>query len=280
MVLNRLIDLNEIRGQLGLIAIIGGGRMGEAIVSGLVQGAFFADESIVVANPSQGRRDYLSERYGLRCYADGSEIKHPNTAILAVKPQKLREVAAGLAAAEDFDPQRVISIAAGVSTATVQGYFPGAAVVRVMPNVALSVSAGMSVVAAAVGVSARETELVRKLFFCMGDALVIEESQIDAATAVSGSGPAYFALLAEELTAAGVAAGLCPEVSERLARQTIIGTGRYLDLMDVRPEELRRSVTSPNGTTQAALEAFSAGGLGALVHEAFQACVRRAKELT
>jgi pyrroline-5-carboxylate reductase len=173
----------------------------------------------------------------------------------------------------------VISIAAGITTDTVRSFFPDAAVIRVMPNTPLMVGAGVSAVCAAEGTARAEAELVRDLFSLMGEAVLIEESQLNAVTALSGSGPAYFALFVEELTAAGVAANLDDDVAALLAQQTLVGTARYLDLTGITPTALRIAVTSPKGTTEAALLDFQAHGFGAIVRSAFNAAMRRAEEL-
>jgi pyrroline-5-carboxylate reductase len=271
--------VDDICERLGKIAIIGGGKMGEAIVAGLVNGALFDPDSLVVANPGEERRDYLSETYGIKCVASGAEIAHPKTAILAVKPQVLRAVCETLVAAPSFDPERLISIAAGITTETLQAYFPEAAVIRVMPNAPLMVGSGMSEVCIAPGTPRGEGELGRELFALMGDAILIEEDLINAATAISGSGPAYFALFVEELAKAGEKIGLDPADAVLLATQTLSGTARYLELTGATPQELRAAVTSPKGTTQAAIESFEAQDFSAVVATAVQACFDRAKEL-
>jgi pyrroline-5-carboxylate reductase len=271
--------VNDIFERLGKLAIIGGGKMGEAIIAGLVNGALFDPDSLVVANPGEEKRARLSETYGIRCVASGSEIIHPKTVVLAVKPQVIREVCETLAATPTFDPARVISIAAGITTETLQTFVPEAAVIRVMPNAPLLVGAGMSEVSVAPGTPRVEGELVREMFSLMGDAVLIDESLMNAATAISGSGPAYFALFTEELAKAGEKIGLDPGDALLLATQTLTGTARYLELTGATPAELRVAVTSPKGTTQAALEAFEAHGLAAVVESAVDACLNRAKEL-
>jgi pyrroline-5-carboxylate reductase len=141
------------------------------------------------------------------------------------------------------------------------------------------VGAGMSVVCVSPDTPRSEGELIRELFSLMGDAVLLDEELINAATAVSGSGPAYFALFAEELAKAGQRAGLTHEDALLLATQTLRGSARYLELTEATPAELRVAVTSPKGTTQAALEEFEAGGLSLLVQRAVEAALRRAKEL-
>lgn len=253
--------------------------MGEAIVAGLVQGALLDPETIEIAEPSKDRCAYLVERYGVACVQDVAHLSSAQTTLLAVKPQIFKEVARRLAASKAFSSTRVISIAAGITTATIAELFPSVQVIRVMPNTPLMSSAGMSVVAVGSNTQISEGELVVELFSLMGEALLLPEDKINAATALSGSGPAYFALFTEELARAGESLGLTKEQSEHMALQTLIGTVRQLQLTEESPEELRVAVTSPGGTTQAALECFASEGLGRVVKQAVEAACKRAEEL-
>ena len=269
----------EVIERLGKIALVGGGKMGEAILAGLVHGALLDPQAIEVAEPSPQLRAHLSETYDVDCVDDAALITHAQTALFAVKPQVFRQVAEHLAAAESFAPERIISIAAGITTETIREYFPEAQIIRVMPNAPLMVSAGMSVVCVGASTSNSEGELVAEMFSLMGEAVLLPEAMINAATAISGSGPAYFALLVEELADAGEKLGLTKEQSEKMALQTLIGTARQLQLTDISPSEPRVAVTSPGGTTQAALESFAAQGFGAVVEQATKAACKRAEEL-
>lgn len=269
----------EVFEKLGKIALVGGGKMGEAILAGLIHGAFLDPRALVIAEPNAERRAYLFKTYGAECVADAAEISQVQTALIAVKPQVFRQVAAHLASAESFAPLRVISIAAGITTKTIAEYFPRAQIVRVMPNAPLMASAGMSVVAVGETTNLSEGELTVELFSLMGEAIMIPEDKINAATAISGSGPAYFALFVEELAKAGEHVGLTKEQAEYMALQTFIGTARQLQLTEESPSELRKAVTSPAGTTQAALEAFAAAGFGNTVEQAVKAACNRAEEL-
>ena len=269
----------EVFARLGKIALVGGGKMGEAILAGLVHGALLDPEAIAVGEPSEERCAHLTETYGVDCVADAAQITNAQTALFAVKPQVFRQVAEHLAAAESFTPGRVISIAAGITTKTITEYFPRASVIRVMPNTPLMVSSGMSVVTVAEGTQPSEGELVVEMFSLMGEALLLSEESLNAATAISGSGPAYFALLVEELARAGESIGLTKEQAELMALQTFTGTARYLQLTGESPGELRKAVTSPGGTTQAALESFAASDFGGIVEQAVKAACRRAGEL-
>jgi pyrroline-5-carboxylate reductase len=271
--------VDEMVARLGKIAIIGGGKMGEAILAGLVNGMMFDPDSVIVAEPGEERRAQLSAAYGITCVARGAQVAHPTTVILAVKPQVFREVCGELAAVPAFKPQRVISIAAGITTATLRSFFAEGAIVRVMPNAPLMVGAGMSAVCVAGDTSRGEGELVRELFSMMGDAVLLDETLINAATALSGSGPAYFALFVEELARAGVQLGLAPDDSALLAAQTLRGAARYLEFAEATPADLRVAVTSPGGTTAAALAEFERKDLSGVVMSAVTAAFARAEEL-
>ena len=271
--------MEDIVARLGRIALIGGGKMGEAIIAGLVNGALFDPTTIVVAEPGEERREFLETTYGIETVEDGGQIKYPDTVILAVKPQTLRDVSGRLSGEVDFNPQRIVSIAAGVTTATLSELFPQAAIIRVMPNAPLMVGAGMSAVAVAEQTARAEGELICDLFSLMGEAVLLDESLLNAATAINGSGPAYFALFVRELTAAAIEVGLPPREAAQLALQTMVGTSRYLELTEQSPQQLMDAVTSPNGTTQAALESFMGNGFDTIVRQAVHAAVRRAEEL-
>ena len=274
-----MTDQNDIFSKLGAIAVIGGGRMGEAIVAGLVQGAMLDPAAVTVADPSPERRAHFSQTYGVACWPSGVQISDPQTCILAVKPHGLREVATELAQAPRFAPERVVSIAAGISTAVLKSIFGSTQVIRVMPNAPLQVGAGISVVALAPGDQIADGKLVQALFSLMGEALLLGESLIDAATALSGSGPAYFALFVEKLADAGRNLGLSADTAAELALQTFIGTARWLQLTGLSPAELRAFVTSPGGTTQAALDCLRDNDLAGVVQKAVNAAHDRAIEL-
>ena len=269
----------EVFEKLGKIVLIGGGKMGEAIVAGLVHGALLDPKALVIAEPFEERCAYLTETYGVDCVLDAALITDAQTALFAIKPQVFKQVAGHLAAAEGFAPEHVISIAAGITTATITEFFPSAQVTRVMPNAPLLASAGMSLVAVAPHTQVSEGELVVELFSLMGEAMLLSEDKINAATAISGSGPAYFALLVEELTRAGQSIGLTQEQSQHMALQTLIGTARQLQLTEEGAAELRMAVTSPGGTTEAALESFYSNGFGSIVEQAVKAALKRAEEL-
>ncbi|MBN2848921.1 MAG: pyrroline-5-carboxylate reductase [Coriobacteriia bacterium] len=261
------------------LAIIGGGRMGEAIAAGLVtSGALVADE-IAVAEPSAERREVFA-RHGIEAMADGHDVVGgAEIVLLAVKPQVIDAVLAHLA--DDLAPgAMVVSIAAGITTARLESLLPdGMSVVRVMPNTPAMVGAGMAVVSGGSAATDDQVERVRALFEAIGEAVVIDERYQDAATAISGSGPAYIALVIDALARAGVQQGLTRDVAQALAVQTVKGTAELLATTGMHPEELVDAVSSPGGTTIAAIGALEAGGVRAAFVDAVDAAVTRAKEL-
>ena len=263
----------------GTLAVIGGGRMGEAIIGGLVGGGVIAPDSITVAEPNAARRDTLAAAFGVRTVAGGAEALPADTVILAVKPQVIDAVAAELSSA--LAGSLVVSIAVGVSCARLEAALPtGTAVVRVMPNTPALVSEGMSVVSPGTEATAEQTELVRTLFAALGEAIVLDERYQDAAAAISGSGPAYFALVVDALSRGGVRAGLPRDIAQALATQTMLGTAKLLAGTGMHPDALIDGVTSPGGTTIAAVEALEARAVRSAFAEAVSAAVARAKELS
>lgn len=261
------------------LAIVGGGRMGEAIAVGLISAGTLGPASIVVAEPLQTRRSELAAAHGLRCIADPTEAVHgSDIVLLAVKPQIMDSVLETIAGS--VGDALVISIAAGTSCARLESHLaPGTAVVRVMPNTPALVHAGMSIVSGGSEATAEQVDLVREMFSSLGKVAVLDERYQDAAAAISGSGPAYIALVVDSLARAGVRHGLPREVAEELALQTVAGTATLIDTTGQHPGQVIDTVASPGGTTIAAIEALEAGGVRAAFASAVSAAVARAKEL-
>jgi pyrroline-5-carboxylate reductase len=261
------------------IAVIGGGRMGEAIVAGLLAAGAVTADSIVVADPS-AERARAFESYGVAVVADAHEaVSGASTVILAVKPQIIDVVTAHLV--QGLDPGAVVvAIAAGITCARRESVLPaGTVVVRVMPNTPALVGEGMSVVSGGTEADAASVQRVRTLFESLVRAIVLEERYQDAATAISGSGPAYVALFIDALARAGVRQGLTRDIAQALALQTLRGTVALIEGTGTHPEAIIDAVSSPGGTTIAAIEALEARGLRRAVFEAVDASVKRAKEL-
>jgi pyrroline-5-carboxylate reductase len=259
------------------IGFIGGGNMAEALISGLI-GAGHAAAMIRVTDINQERLDALQQQYGIvPCPNIASLQAASDVLLLAVKPQQIADV---LKKFGGVGPDKtVISIAAGVSTENISRILgDDVAVVRVMPNTPCLVGEGMSVLYSEAAEEHRER--AEYILASSGQtAWIDEEQQMHAVTAVSGSGPAYFFLLAELMQAAGQSLGLSRELCEKLVGQTALGAGRMLTESGKRAELLRQQVTSPGGTTQAALEAMFEGQLPDIVRTAIAAAAKRSREL-
>ena len=260
------------------IAFIGGGNMAEALIAGLRK-AGHAGEHIRVAEPQQARRDLLASAYQVTATESSSDaIRDADIIVLAVKPQKMKEAVSGVGVY--LKPEAtVISIAAGISISTMREWLGSDThIVRVMPNTPALVGAGMS----ALFSEADESHKLRTeyLLAACGDSVRVErESQLHAVTAISGSGPAYFFLLAEVLQAGAEKLGLSQELAAKLVAQTALGAGKMLAESDRAAAELRHQVTSPGGTTQAALDVMYEEGLPGAVRKGVAAASRRSEEL-
>lgn len=267
--------------RAGSIAFIGGGNMARSLIGGLLARGGDAG-SIAVAEPHAQTRERLAADFAVQVFEHGADaVGGADMLVLAVKPQVMRLVCETLAPALAGRPVLVVSVAAGVRTDQIDAWLGGGrSVVRVMPNTPALVGAGAAGMFANPRVDENQRDTAQALLEATGRAVWIEdEALMDAVTAVSGSGPAYFFLLVEALEAAGVAEGLPAEVARALVVQTCVGAARMLESGEAPAEELRRRVTSPGGTTQAALETFEAGGLRALVRDAVAAATRRGREL-
>jgi pyrroline-5-carboxylate reductase len=252
------------------LLIAGGGKMGEALLAGLIRSGWATADQIAVSEPVAERRDYLAATYPGLYVADGPVAA--DGAIVAVKPGYVPEASAQLA---EVGCGRVLSIAAGVSTATIEAVLPaGTPVVRAMPNTPALVGAGAAAIAGGAAASDDDLAWAESILSAVGIVVRVPEEQIDAVTGLSGSGPAYVFLVAEAMIAAGQSVGLPDDVAERLAIQTIMGAGRMLAESGDSPEQLRINVSSPNGTTVAGLAKLDELG----VRDAFSAAVQRATE--
>ncbi|MHB8439731.1 MAG: pyrroline-5-carboxylate reductase [Acidimicrobiales bacterium] len=256
------------------LVVLGGGRMGEALVRGF--GASGLDlSSVTVVEPVAERRRWLADELGVT--VSEVPVDAHDGAIVAVKPQVAEDALRALARCRT---PRWLSIMAGIPLAKLEAWAgEGVAVVRAMPNTPAVVRAGITAIAAGASASASDLGWARTLLESVGEVIEVEESEIDAVTAVSGSGPAYVFLFTEALAEAGVAEGLEPETARKLARATVVGAARLLDVTGEEPEALRAQVTSPKGTTEVALSVLEAGGLRRLITGAAHAAARRSREL-
>jgi len=261
------------------LAIIGGGRMGEAIAAGLVRSGALPASSIVIAEPDPSKRDRLHADHGVTCVPDGaSALSGTDVAIIAVKPQVIDSVLDSLAAS--VGTALVVSIAGGVTCARIESHLPaGTRVVRVMPNTPALVGQGMSIVSGGSDSVDADMSTVEELFAAVGDVVVLPESLQDACTAISGCGPAYMALFIDALARAGVREGLTREIAERLALQTMAGTVELIRATGQHPEEIIDAVSSPGGSTIAAVTELEDRGVRAAIASAVRAAVVRSREL-
>jgi len=266
------------------IAFIGGGNIGEALMSGLVGNGEQGDKpDIVVFDPSTERVDVLRERYGVIPADNAAEAtSDADIVVIAVKPYIVGPVLDEISSTIDNNDTDtiVVSVAAGVSLVSMESSLAaGVAVVRVMPNTPMLVGKGMSAIAGGRFASAEQVEAVRELFATVGSAVAVAEKDIDAVTAVSGSGPAYLFLVGEAMTDAGVQLGLTRDVAQQLAVATIEGAATMMAQGDLDPVQLRANVTSPGGTTAAATRTLEENGIRAAFFRAMQACADKSQEL-
>ncbi len=262
-------------------AFIGGGHMASALLGGaLADGA--PRERFVVAEPVAAQRERLQREFGVRVVERSAEAAaDADVLVLAVKPQQMGVVAGELAPVIGGRRRLLVSVAAGLRCADLARAFgPLHAIVRAMPNRPALVRAGITALYAGPEVDAAERALAEAILRACGDTVwLTDERQLDAVTAVSGSGPAYFFLVIEALEAAGIDEGLPPEVARRLAIATAHGAGVLARQGPGTPAELRESVTSRGGTTAAALAVLEGGGLRAMFARAIAAATRRSTEL-
>ncbi|ORA09289.1 pyrroline-5-carboxylate reductase [Mycobacterium arosiense ATCC BAA-1401 = DSM 45069] len=283
------------------IAIIGGGSIGEALLSGLLRAGRQVKDLVVVERVPERAR-YLADTYSVLISAVADAVENASFVVVAVKPADVESVMAEIARAagaaeSDTAEQVFVTVAAGITISYFESKLPaGTPVVRAMPNAAALVGAGVTALAKGRFVTAPQLEGVSALFDSVGGVLSVAEGQMDAVTALSGSGPAYFFLLVEALIDAGVAAGLSREVAADLTVQTMAGSAAMLlermDAdrrlgeaegpglrVDATATQLKATITSPGGTTAAALRELERGGLRAAVDAAVQAAKMRSEQL-
>ena len=263
------------------LCFIGGGNMARSLIGGLVAAGGDA-ASVRVAEPVPALRDALRKDFGVQVFDDApAAAKDAQAWVLAVKPQVMRQVCESLGELAQAQRPLVVSIAAGITSGQIARWLGGdAAVVRCMPNTPALLGAGVTGLFATPDVDDEERDFAQRLLASTGKTVWIDDEDLmDAVTAVSGSGPAYVFLLAEALQAAGETEGLAPDAARTLTVQTLLGAARMLDADDTPAAELRRRVTSPNGTTQAAIESFERDGFRDTVARAVHAARTRGAEL-
>lgn len=259
------------------VGVVGAGAMGGAIARGLVESGTLGPERLLVADSDAARLASFAA-LGARTFADGTELlaSDPDVVVLAVKPQVLGSVMEQLA--PQVGGRLVISIAAGVSTSTIEAALPSARVVRVMPNLPVQVRSGATAVAAGARAGEQDVSVACEIFSALGAVAVMREDQLDVAGAVSGCAPAFFSLFVDALTRAGVMAGLPAACAREMVESTMRGCAEQLLTEGVHPREYMERVTSPGGTTAAALREL-AGPLTEGTYAAIDAALARTREL-
>lgn len=258
-----------------MIGFIGGGNMAEAIIKGI-----FAKygRDIMVSEPRDERRTYLERTYNIKTTPDNKEVvNNCKIIILAVKPQNMDSVTAEIS---DLitNEKIVVSIAAGITLSYLSKRLKTKKIIRIMPNAPALIQEGMSVMSMCECVHDKEIGLIKDIFMSIGTLVVLPEKYMDAVTALSGSGPAFFACFVEAMIEGGVKMGLGKDNATELAVQTFLGTARLLDT-GMSPSKLREMVTSPGGTTAAGLKVFEEKGLRDIVIATIEAATNRSKEL-
>jgi len=265
------------------LMVIGGGKMGEALVAGLIRTGWASPGAIVVVEHDQARRDELSGRHDALVVVGtipaATQSIPLDGAVIAVKPADVEAVCRELARA---GVRRVLSIAAGVTIASIESWLDPAAavaVVRAMPNTPALVGAGAAAISPGSKAAPDDVSWARSVLEAVGSVVELPESALDAVTGLSGSGPAYVFLMAEALIDAGVLVGLARPVARELALGTLLGSARLLAETGEEPSALRAAVTSPGGTTAAGLRALEAAGVRNAMLEAVAAATERSRQL-
>jgi pyrroline-5-carboxylate reductase len=262
------------------VAIIGAGRLGESLLRGLLSSDWRTPDEIVVTGRRPERLTELRERYAVAATSDNAAaVEGAGLVVVSVKPQDMTAVLAEISHALSSD-QTVLSVAAGVRTASIEAHLPpGSRVVRAMPNAPALVHEGIAGLCGGAHARNEDLDLATEALGHVGAVVRVAEEDMDAVTALSGSGPAYFALLAEAMIEAGLLLGLSRDVSTRLVVQTMFGSAMLLRDEGMHPVELREAVTSPGGTTTRAIRELERSGVRAAFLNAINAATERSREL-
>src|SRR5262245_1894166 len=262
------------------VAILGAGKIGESLLSGLLSDGWRTADEIVVTGRREERVQELNERYGVHGTTSNAEaVASAALVVIAVKPQDFEGLLGEVGGLLGPD-QTVLSVAAAIPTSTIENRLaPGVPVVRAMPNTASTVHEGIAGICAGAHADDEHLTIAEEALSHLGPVVRVPERYMDAVTAVSGSGPAYFALLAEAMIEAGILLGLSREVSTQLVVQTMLGTAKLLRDEHMHPVELREMVTSPGGTTIRAIRELERAGVRAAFLNAIQAAMERSREL-
>lgn len=267
----------------GKLGFIGGGRMAEALIQGILKSSIITPENILVIEPVAERREYLVKSYGVNTFdnrEDATVWSNSTTVILAVKPQIMRDV---LQAAKKHvnESHLLLSIAAGIQTSFIDTNLSGCncRIIRVMPNTPAFVLEAASAICVGPRATEKDMDTAIAIFNSIGQCIVLDEKYFDAVTGLSGSGPAYVFTFIEALIDGGLKVGLNRSDAELLAMQTVLGSVKLAMSSGKHPAELRAMVTSPGGTTIAGLHELEAAGFSGTIMDAIEAATERSKEL-
>jgi pyrroline-5-carboxylate reductase len=260
------------------VGLIGGGKMAEALIKGLISSKLFSEQDIAVSEIDPKRQDHLKNTFAsIEITNDNQKVAEAGVVILAVKPQVLPNVVKDLSIAEN---QLVVSIAAGITLGSLEKAFPKVPVVRAMPNNPALVGAGITALSLGKVAQAAHGELAKKIFSSVGEVIMVEEKNMDAVTGLSGSGPAYVYLMIEAMTEAGRELGIEAKDAEKLAVQTVLGSAQTMQASGKSAKELREMVTSPGGTTLEGLKVLEKKKFVEAVKAAVKAAAERSKKLS
>ncbi|WP_245395438.1 pyrroline-5-carboxylate reductase [Anthocerotibacter panamensis] len=259
------------------LGVLGGGAIAEALVAGALTQGSYAPAEVRVSEPLAERRSYWEERYHVQTTAYNQEVTTAELLLLAIKPQVLPEVARNLE--RPLAAGALVSVLAGVPLSVLGGLFPGTPLVRAMPNTPALVGAGITALAKGPGITPAQMTLAETLFQAVGAVVQVPETQLDAVTGLSGSGPAYVCLFVEALMDAGVAVGLPRPIARELVLATVSGTIQLIQTENLHPAQLKDRVTSPGGTTIAGLARLEEGAMRSALIQAVIAATERAREL-
>ena len=261
------------------LAVLGAGKAGEALIAGVLSSGWREPGEIVATARHQERVDEITSRHGVRgTLSNGEAVRGAGIVVVGVKPQDIEGLLTEISGVVTSD-QTVVSLVAAIPTALIESHLSDRVpVVRAMPNTPMTVHEGMAGIAPGAYADEEHVARAEEVLGSVGRTVRVDEDYMDAITAVSGSGPAYFALLAESMIEAGILLGLSREVSTDLVVQTMLGTAKLLRDGKMHPVELREAVTSPGGTTIAAIRELEQAGVRAAFLNAIQAAMKRSKE--
>ncbi|MDS1029604.1 pyrroline-5-carboxylate reductase [Bacillota bacterium LX-D] len=262
------------------VGLIGGGKISEAVISGVIGANFLTGKELLVSEPDQARAAYLVENYQVAILKDNqSAAASADILILAVKPQIIKKVLTELNSV--LEPGKlVISMVAGIPLALLEEFLPHSPVIRVMPNTPCLIGKGISAFSLGSKATEEDQAVAQKILIALGETICLPETMLDAVTAVSGSGPAYVYLFIEAFIDAGVKIGLPRDIAQKLVLQTILGSTELVSKTGKHPAELKDMVTSPGGTTISALCEMEKSGFRASIFNGVMAAEQKSKDLS